>query len=39
MILKEIHIDGFGIFNSFSLTTLGKGVNILLGNNEVWGTD
>jgi uncharacterized protein YhaN len=35
MILKEIHIDGFGIFNCFSLTTLSKGVNILLGNNEV----
>lgn len=35
MIFKEIHIDGFGIFNGFSLKTLGKGVNIILGNNEV----
>lgn len=35
MIFKEIHIDGFGIFNGFSLKTLRKGVNIILGNNEV----
>lgn len=35
MIFKEIHIDGFGIFNNFSLTNLRKGVNIILGNNEV----
>jgi len=35
MIIKEIHIEGFGIFNGFSLTTLDKGVNIILGNNEV----
>jgi len=35
MIIKEIHIDGFGIFNDFSLTSLDKGINILLGNNEV----
>jgi len=35
MIFKEIHIDGFGIFNSFSLTNLRQGVNIILGNNEV----
>jgi len=34
MIIKEIHISGFGIFNGFSLTTLYKGVNILIGNNE-----
>ncbi len=26
MIIKEIHIGGFGIFNGFSLTTLYKGV-------------
>ena len=35
MIFKEIYIDGFGIFNRFSLTNLRKGVNIILGNNEV----
>ncbi len=34
MIIKEIHIDGFGIFNGFSVTNLKKGVNILLGDNE-----
>ncbi len=35
MIIKEIHTEGFGIFNGFSLTGLDKGVNILHGNNEV----
>lgn len=34
MIIKDIHIDGFGIFHDFSLSNLGKGVNILLGENE-----
>ncbi len=34
MIFREIHIDGFGIFNNFSLTRLKPGVNIILGNNE-----
>jgi uncharacterized protein YhaN len=34
MIFREIHIDGFGIFNDFSLTRLNQGVNIILGNNE-----
>lgn len=34
MIFEEIHIDGFGIFNDFSLTRLKPGVNIILGNNE-----
>jgi len=34
MIIKEIFIDGFGIFSSFSLTTLQKGVNIIVGSNE-----
>ena len=34
MIIQEIHIDGFGIFSGFSLTSLGKGVNIIGGNNE-----
>ena len=34
MIIKEIHIDGFGIFNGFSLTGLNHGVNMILGSNE-----
>ena len=34
MIFREIYIDGFGIFNNFSLTRLKPGVNIILGNNE-----
>ena len=34
MIIKDIHIDGFGIFHDFSLTGLDKGVNIIIGNNE-----
>ncbi|UCH14439.1 MAG: AAA family ATPase [Bacteroidales bacterium] len=34
MIIKEIHIDGFGIFNNFSITSLKEGINIILGNNE-----
>lgn len=34
MIIKDIHIDGFGIFNNFSMTRLKEGVNIILGNNE-----
>lgn len=34
MIFKEIHIDGFGIFNNYSLINLRQGVNIILGNNE-----
>jgi uncharacterized protein YhaN len=34
MIFSEIHIDGFGIFNNFSLTRLKPGINIILGNNE-----
>jgi uncharacterized protein YhaN len=34
MIISEIHIDGFGIFNSFSIKNLNKGINILLGENE-----
>jgi len=34
MIIKEIHIDGFGIFSDFSLTRFKKGINLLVGNNE-----
>jgi uncharacterized protein YhaN len=34
MIIKDIHIDGFGIFNGYSLSSLTNGVNIIMGNNE-----
>jgi uncharacterized protein YhaN len=34
MIITEIYIDGFGIFNGFSVTNLKKGINIMLGANE-----
>ena len=34
MIIKDIHLDGFGIFHNFSLTGLDKGINIIVGNNE-----
>jgi uncharacterized protein YhaN len=34
MIIKEIYIDGFGIYNDFSLNNLKSGINIILGNNE-----
>ncbi len=34
MIIREIHIDGFGIFNEFSIKNLEKGINILAGENE-----
>lgn len=34
MIIHDIHIDGFGVFNGYSLTGLGHGVNIIRGNNE-----
>ncbi|MBN2481141.1 MAG: AAA family ATPase [Bacteroidales bacterium] len=34
MIIKEIHIDGFGIFHDYSLKGLKEGVNIITGNNE-----
>jgi uncharacterized protein YhaN len=34
MIIREIHIDGFGIFNGYSLGSLTNGVNIIKGNNE-----
>lgn len=35
MIISEIHIDGFGLFNGFSNTNLKNGINIFLGDNEV----
>jgi uncharacterized protein YhaN len=34
MIIKELHIDGFGVFNDLSLTLPGKGIQVILGNNE-----
>lgn len=34
MIIRDIHIDGFGIFRDFSFTSLQKGINIFVGNNE-----
>jgi uncharacterized protein YhaN len=34
MIIQEIHIDNFGIFNGYSLKNLKKGLNIIQGNNE-----
>ena len=34
MLLKSIHIDGFGIFNDKHVTGLKKGVNIIYGPNE-----
>ncbi len=34
MQLRELHIDGFGIFSGHSLTGLRPGLNILVGRNE-----
>ncbi len=34
MIIKKIHIDGFGIFNNYSITNLSDGLNLVLGHNE-----
>ncbi len=34
MLLKSIHIDGFGIFNDRHITDLKNGVNIIYGPNE-----
>lgn len=34
MIIKEIYIDGFGIFHNYGLKGLTKGVNIIEGENE-----
>ncbi len=38
MIIKEIHIDGFGIYNDFSIDNFRKGLNIILGKNEAGKT-
>ncbi|MBN2634119.1 MAG: AAA family ATPase, partial [Bacteroidales bacterium] len=34
MILKDIYIDGFGIFNGKTISKLQKGINIIEGENE-----
>jgi len=34
MIIQDIFIDGFGIYNNFPLTGLKPGLNIITGNNE-----
>jgi uncharacterized protein YhaN len=34
MEIREIHIDGFGIFNQTSLNIHGNGIHIILGDNE-----
>lgn len=34
MIIKKVNIDGFGIFNDYSIDNLNKGIHILKGNNE-----
>ena len=34
MVIREIHIDGYGIFRDRSLTGLAKGLNLFTGENE-----
>lgn len=34
MYIREIHINGFGIFHDVSITGLGRGLNVLFGPNE-----
>ncbi len=38
MILKGLHIEGFGIFHDLQITGLGPGLNIFLGPNEAGKT-
>ena len=38
MIIKDIQIDGFGIYNDFQIRGLRKGVNIIYGRNEAGKT-
>ena len=38
MIIQEIHIDNFGIFNHFTLANLQPGLNIIEGSNEAGKT-
>ena len=34
MVIKEIHIDNFGLFNNFSLTDLKEALHVIIGDNE-----
>ena len=34
MIIREIQIDGFGVFHDFSIQSFGKGINLIVGDNE-----
>lgn len=34
MIIRNLYIDGFGIFTDYALEGLDRGVNVILGNNE-----
>ncbi len=34
MIIKDIYIDGFGVFRDYAVEGLESGVNVILGNNE-----
>lgn len=34
MKIREIHVDGFGVFSGYSLTGIGPGVNVIFGENE-----
>lgn len=34
MIIKDIYVDGFGVFKDFSLSDLKKGINVIRGDNE-----
>ncbi len=34
MIIKNLHIDGFGIFSDYNIDNLGNGIHIIKGNNE-----
>ncbi len=38
MIIKKIHIDGFGIYNDFEIDNFRKGLNIIIGKNEAGKT-
>jgi uncharacterized protein YhaN len=38
MVIKEIHVGGFGIYNNFSVGGLARGVNIIHGPNEAGKT-
>jgi uncharacterized protein YhaN len=38
MVIKELHVDGFGIYNNFPVNGLTQGVNIISGRNEAGKT-